>query len=126
MDANTKVKDFTPGGMKINGAYENDRNADCCDLLKSIIREAYGVTDVIIGHHLVFVRTEKRTDGFTYQVVEEVPSLDALIFDHSVAQRIFGRSYLDVLQQLAVEPVATRDTLLERLYFGRKMQENGE
>lgn len=116
---NLKSKDFTPSGTKINGTYENDRNADCAELLKDIIREVYGVKDVIIAHHLVYVTTEKRDDGFEYQIVEEVPSADALIFDHGVAKKLWGACWRDRLIQLALEPVETRDALLASLYYGR-------
>lgn len=114
-------KDFTPTGMKIEGAYENDRNAESSDLFKAIIREAYGVKDVIIAHHLVYVTEEKRADGFNYSIVEEVPSADSLIFDHDVARKIFGDEHFkEVLVKLALEPVATRDKLLGEIYHGRK------
>lgn len=111
--------DFTPTGLKIEGSYENDRNAESAELFKAIIREAYGVTDVIIAHHLVYVKEEKRDDGFAYQVVEEVPSADAIIFDHEVAKKIWGPLYLGILQELALEPVETRDALLAKLYASR-------
>lgn len=110
--------DFTPGGLKIEGAYENDRNAANADLYKDIIRECYGVQDVIIAHHLVYVAEEKR-DGFTYQIVEEVPSADTLIFDHDIARRIWGDGFKDALVKLALEPVETRDKLLGELYRNR-------
>ena len=113
-------KDFTPAGMKIEGTYENDRNAEASDLFKCIIREAYNVKDVIIAHHLVYVNSEVREDGFTYTIVEEVPSADALIFDHDVAKKIFGEDkYKDVLVKLALEPIATRDKVLGELYYSR-------
>ncbi len=115
----SKDKDFTPTGIKIDGAYENDRNADCADVLKDIIREAYGVNDVIIAHHLVYVTVEKR-NGFDFQVVEEIPSTDTLIFDHEVARKIWGPDFKAVLVKLAVEPVETRDVLLSEMYYGRK------
>jgi len=115
-----KEKDFTPTGVKIDGAYENDRNADSYDLFKAIIKEAYNCQDVIIGHHLVHVYQDKRPDGFTYQVVEEIPSADALIFDHDVAKKLWGDSYLNNLSALAMEPVATRDKLLASMYAARQ------
>ena len=116
----TTTTDFTPTGVKIEGAYENDRNAESSDLFKAIIREAYGVQDVIIAHHLVYVREDKRADGFAYQIVEEVPSADALIFDHGVAKKIWGEDkYINVLTQLVLEPCATRDKLLGQLYHAR-------
>lgn len=116
----TTGKDFTPSGLCVIGTYENDRNAENAELFKAIIREAFGVTDVIVAHHLTYVKVDKRADGFDYQVVEEIPSADALIFSHDIAQRIWGDGWRGILQTLALEPVATRDTLLASLYYGRK------
>jgi hypothetical protein len=113
-------KDFTPLGMRLEGPYENDRNSQSSDLFKAIIREAYGVKDVICAHHLVYVRDEKREDGFDYQVVQEVPSADTLIFDHDVAKTIWGDKWQERLIRLALEPVATRDNLLAELYQARQ------
>lgn len=110
-----QAQDTTETGLIIEGAYENDRNAKNRDLFKSIIRKVYGVQDVIIGHHLVYQVEDKHSDGFVYQVVEEIPSADTLIFDHKVAQVLFGARYLDCLSQLAREPVETRDALLSKL-----------
>jgi hypothetical protein len=111
-------QDFTPTGVKIEGAYENDRNAENNELYKAIIREAYGVHDVIIAHHLVYVKVENR-DGFDYQIIEEVPSADTLIFDHDVAQKIWGDKWQSILTILAMTPVAERDKLMGEFYYGR-------
>lgn len=119
VDATPLTKDYTPGGVRIEGSYENDRNALYSDLYKAIIREVYGVQDVIIAHHLVYVTTEVR-DGFTYQIVQEIPSADTLIFDHYVAHTLWGDKYRDKLTLLAHAPVERRDALLEDLYYGRK------
>jgi len=121
-------KDFTPVGTKIEGAYENDRNAESADLFKAIIREAFGVTDVIVAHHIVYVKPERRVrkvEGmpdmeYDFQLIEEVPSADTLIFDHEVASKIWGEGFRTVLIKLALEPVETRDKLLAELYYGRK------
>lgn len=118
----TTATDFTPTGIKIEGQYENDRNVENNTLYKAIIREAYGVTDVICGHHLVYQLEEKRPDGFTYQLIEEIPSADALIFDHGVAKKIWGDRWKDVLVRLALEPVETRDKLLADLYSSRSFK----
>lgn len=114
-----KEQDYTVTGLKIEGQYENDRNQDNHDLYKDIIREAYGVQDVIIGHHLVYQTEYKNTDGFVYQLVEEIPSADSLIFDHEVAQKIWGKKYRVILSKLAMEPVETRDALLKKLFYSR-------
>ncbi len=113
------TQDYTPTGLRQEGAFENDRNADARDLFKSIIREVFNVSDVIIAHHLVYVAEEKRADGFAYQVVEEIPSADALIFDHGVARKLWGNGWQDALVRLAMEPCDTRDALLAKMYYGR-------
>lgn len=114
--------DFTPDGLKLEGPYENDRNAENRDCFKAVIREVYGVQDVIIAHHLTYVREEQRTEGgitSTYQIVEEIPSADALIFDHEVAKKLWGDVWQHRLQELACEPAETRDTLFTSLFNAR-------
>lgn len=109
----------TPSGLKIEGAYENKRNADNAQLFKDMIREAYGAGDVIIGHHLTYVKVDKQGE-FEIQVVEEIPSADALIFDHEAAKIIWGDGrYTTVLGTLALLPVPLRDRELKNLYYGR-------
>lgn len=110
--------DFTPTGIKIEGSYENDRNAENSELYKAIIRECFKVTDVIVAHHLVYVTSEVR-DGFRYQIVEEIPAADTLIFDHEVAEKVWGLSFKEKLMLLACEPASTRDRLLRKLYEER-------
>lgn len=120
------ARDFTPGGLKLEGQYENDRNISYHQLYKDILREVYGprmppTQDVIIGHHLTYVIVEKR-EGFDYQIVQEIPSADALIFDHEVAQCIWGDAWASRLTLLALEPPASRDKLLAELYYGRLLR----
>lgn len=118
---NLTPRDYTPTGMKLNGPYENDRNQQCQELYKAIIREAFGVTDCIIGHHLVFVRTYKDKDGFDIQVVEEIASADTLLFDHEVARVIWGEDeYRSALAALAMVPAERRDDVLAEMYYNRK------
>lgn len=109
---------FTPSGLKVEAPYENNRNAQHADLFKAIIREAYGAGDVIIAHHLTYVTEDVRGDG-TYEIVEEIPSADTLIFDHDVAQKLWGDAWPDILKELAIVPVPERDEVLRRLYYGR-------
>lgn len=118
----TTKQDFTPTGIKLWGQYENDRNNEGNVVFKAIIREVFGVTDVICGHHLVCQVEDKRSDGFTYTFVEEIPSADALIFDHDVAKKLWGPNrWKENLIQLALEPVETRDKLLVGLYNNRSV-----
>ena len=116
-------RDFTPTGLKEEGAYENDRNAQSRELFKAIIREVYNVTDVIIAHHLTYVAVDKHPDGFEYQQVQEVPSADALIFDHDVAKKLWGKQWQAVLTKLALCPVPERDALLAQFYAARTPSE---
>lgn len=118
IEADILHRDTTPTGLRIVGPWENDRNAEHAELFKDIIREAYGVKDVIIAHHLVYVATEKR-DGFEYQIVEEIPSADSLMFNHEIAHRIWGTQWKEILTMLVLEPVESRDRLLSQLYYGR-------
>lgn len=114
-----RANDQTPTGLRLEGAYENDRNAEASQCFKDAIREAYGVTDVICAHHLVYVVEETRADGFKYQIVEEIPSADALIFDHVVAKKLWGDVWQANLTALALEPIETRDVLFSKLYYAR-------
>jgi hypothetical protein len=111
---------ITETGMKVEGGYENTRNSIWSDMFKSVIREVYNVQDVIIAHHLVYVKEEKHSDGFNYQIVEEIPAADTLIFDHEVARKLFGEDFKQQLMQLACEPVETRDSLFAELLDTRR------
>ena len=112
--------DFTPNGTKIEGTYENDRNNEGSETFKTVIREVYNVTDVICGHHLIYEYREQRADGFVYDVVQEIPSADALIFDTDVAAKIFGDDWKRILPILAVTPVGERDKLYAEFVKNRK------
>lgn len=120
-DTKPLTKDISETGIKYEGKYENDRNEVYRELYTDIIREAYGVRDVIIGHHLVYQTTEElvdpKTGPYTHTFVQEIPSADALIFDHGVAKKIFGRRWSDILSKLAVEPIETRDILLSTYFY---------
>ena len=111
--------DYTPTGTKIEGAYENDRNAEHAALYKAIVREVYNVKDVIVGHHIVYQLEEKGTDGFTYTFTEEVPSADTLLFDHEAAKKIWGDKWQDMLVKLALTPAAGREAVFEEAYYSR-------
>lgn len=113
------MEDFTPTGLKVEGSYENDRNRAAADCFKRMIREAFGVTDVIVAHHLTYVAEDKRADGFTYETVEEIPSADTLLFDHDAALKIWGANFKGVLRILACHPVEHRDDICRQMYEAR-------
>ncbi len=115
-------KDFTPGGLKIEGAYENDRNTKNRELFKAMIREAYGAEDVIIAHHLTYVAHETRVENgheFTYEIVEEIPSADTLIFDPVAAKIIWGDGWRDMLTAVAVMGTEERDNFIREAFYRR-------
>lgn len=116
--------DVTTGNLRIEGAWENKRNKTSGDLFERIIIEATGASKVIIAHHLTYVAEGFGTDEdgrqYPIEVVEELPSADTLIFDHVIARKIWGVRWREMLKELALEPVETRDALLARLYNGRK------
>ena len=92
---------------------EGNRNAEDADLFEAIIREAYdSVVFVACGHHLMV--SIKDTP-----VPIEIPSADTLMFDHDVAIKIWKDGYQNILTHLALEPAATRNSLLRKLYYGR-------
>jgi hypothetical protein len=92
---------------------ETKRNVDNIDIFEAMIRAACdGVTFVAAGHHIMFMQTG-------YPIPGEVPSADALIFDHEVAKVVWGDRYRDILTKLALEPTETRDALLRQLYYTR-------
>lgn len=110
--------DFTPTGLKIEAPFENHRNSNNAELFKAMIREAYGAGDVIVAHHLTYVVEDKRGE-YTYEIVEEIPSADTLIFDHQAAVKIWGDGYRDILAGLAMLPTEARDAHLKAMYYSR-------
>lgn len=93
---------------------ETRRNVDNIDIFEAMIRIAYeGVTMVVAGHHIMFMREGKSTPG-------EVASADTLIFDTAVAEKVWGENYRAYLALLACEPIATRDKLLRALFTRRE------
>lgn len=114
-------KDYTETGLRLEGAFENDRNQDSKKLFTDILREVFKADQCIIGHHICYEAREKHSDGYEYSYVQEIPSADALIFDHDIAKRLWGDDWRDNLKLLALEPPVTRDKLLAALYAARNV-----
>jgi hypothetical protein len=115
----TFARDFSPTGLKLEGGYENDRNSVYSPLYKAMIREAFNCGDVICGHHLIYVARDQRPDGFVYETVQEIPSADALLFDHCAMRKLFGDDYKFVMYNLALERTETRDELAAEYFWHR-------
>lgn len=108
-------RDFTASGTKIEGPWENDRNRCSKTLITDMIKEAFGVDQVFVGHHILY----ELPDDHQGAVPEELPSFDTMMFDHDIMERLFGDKYLEVIVYLAKEPVETRDQLLGQFYYNR-------
>lgn len=92
---------------------ETKRITDNIDLFEAMVRDAYDNVQVVVGgHHILALCTG-------WKLPLEIASADTLIFDHRVAQRVWGGHYKKVLVMLAEEPQETRDALLRTLYAGR-------
>lgn len=92
---------------------ESRRHTDNIDLFEAMIREVYDdVTMIVAGHHIMFMRQGQK-------LPTEIPSADALIFDHAVARGLWKDDHRAVLTKLALEPTETRDALLRQLFNDR-------
>lgn len=99
------AQDYTPGGVRIIGQWENDRNGASRKLVHDIFAHLYGPdVQTIIAHHLCY----QIQDG-DYFIVEEIPSMDSLIFDHELARKLWGDNFRSALQTLATLPAEERD-----------------
>lgn len=108
-------------GIRSEGDCENKRNRAGADVFAAIIREAFNVEDVICGHHIIYEQAQKANNGFVYHDPQEIPSADALIFNHDVARKIWGEAdYMSALKRLVCEPIETRDALLRKMYNSRQ------
>lgn len=92
---------------------ENDRNLNNAALFKAMLTAAYPDLELCVsGHHILYRRA-----GHEHH--EEIPSADALIFDHTIAKAVWGDCYLKVLETLALCPGEDRDRVLKHLYETR-------
>lgn len=95
---------------------ETKRNADNIDIFDAMIREAIPQVNMIAaGHHIMFTREGSGLPS-------EFASADTLIFNHEIALIVWGDRYKEVLASLAVEPVNTRDQLLQKLWMERNVR----
>lgn len=117
-DTSTLAKDYSSGGIKIEGQWETDRNKCYRSMIKDMIRECFKFSpdeDIFVGHHICFDLPDPSQGG----VPIEFPSLDTLYLDHYFMRRLFGDDCLNVITKIACEPVETRDQLAADLYYGR-------
>lgn len=97
--------------------FETKRNTDNIDIFEVMIRKAFdNVTTVVAGHHIMFLVAGS-------PLPTEIASADTLIFNHWVAQKVWGEKWGNVLASLALEPRETRDMLLRELYANHQRVE---
>lgn len=95
------------------GPIETKRITDNMDLFEAMIREAFdGVGLVVGGHHIMFTIAGE-------PLPQEVASADTLIFDHRVAQKIWGAGWIKTLALIAGEHHSCRDALVRQLFRDR-------
>lgn len=93
---------------------ENKRNTDNEGLFRDMLQLAYPDTNLVVSGHHIFHRRDASAQH------EEIPSADALIFDHTIAKAIWGEAaYMGALTLLAVTPAEDRDALLQHLFITR-------
>lgn len=99
--------------------YENARNRTHRQLYSEMLREALGHPDeeVVVAHHITFDNQHIADENEPI----ELSSADTFIFCHDFARVLWPTTYLDVLAQLAREPVETRDVLLRKHFDARPL-----
>jgi hypothetical protein len=79
---------------------ETKRNTDNLALFEAMIRLAFpNVTLVVAGHHIMVM-----CEGVPAPI--EIASADTLIFDHRIAQAVWGDDYINALNIFAAAPTA--------------------
>jgi hypothetical protein len=85
--------------------YENDRNHKNHKLYERMLRKAFGPdANILVAHHLTF--EVAGSDPI------EIPSADTFMFDHVLMRKVFNEDFGEVMAQLALSPVETRDQVL--------------
>ena len=85
---------------------ENGRNERHRPVYVKILCLAYNPHEVVIGHHLLVVPSGRGA------APEEIPSADALIFDHGIMRQVFGDRALEVMAACAQAPAEAREEVL--------------
>jgi hypothetical protein len=89
---------------------ETKRNTDNIALFEAMIRLAFpGVTLVVAGHHIMVM-----CEGVPAPI--EIASADTLLFDHTIAKRVWGAQWERRLLALASAPAPMRDALLAEMF----------
>lgn len=80
------------------------RNHTNKHLYERLLKIAVAGCSVEVGHHVTIHLGDE--DG------NEIPSADAVLFDHDIMQKVFGHSYMSVMLTLASTPTDKRDSVL--------------
>ncbi len=85
--------------------YENNRNKQHSQFLKTVLTKIFGEGEmIVIGHHICY------GDDI------EIPSIDTLYFDHDAMTQLFGEAAPTVMVKLAKAPVPDRDHVFRNFF----------
>lgn len=102
--------------MKDYLGFENARNKEHAATYTKLMKLAFGANaQCFIGHHLSFEM------GGDLSTENEIPSADALIFDHDVMNRVFGDEACQYMMNLANLPCGERDKYLATILEYREI-----
>lgn len=89
---------------------ENGRNKAHGQIYISLVKAAFGGEyQVFVGHHIAYQR------GGDLSTQNEIPSADALMFDHDIMRATFGDRAISCMQRLASVPTEQRDAMLRHM-----------
>lgn len=84
--------------------WEDKRNFDGREVFKRFLHRAVGKCEVVVGHHIVFIVGDDEPN--------EIPSADALWFDHAIMKDVFGEKATSIMQILAHRAPELREKVL--------------
>ena len=93
---------------------ENERNKAFAPLYTAMVKLAFGADEaVIVGHHVAFIDPSGDLNS-----EREIPSADALLFDHTIMRAVFGDDALEIMREAATIPADTyeRDAFITRCF----------
>jgi hypothetical protein len=89
---------------------ENARNHRNAKLFIAMLKEAFKGHEIctMSSHHICFMLDND------FSTIDEIPSADTLMFDHTIMTRIFGYYAHQIMIHLASLPTKERDRFLEQ------------
>jgi hypothetical protein len=102
---------------------ENQRNRDNAELFTEMLKVAFPGRNIHVmsSHHICFML------DCNFHTIDEIPSADALMFDHAIMGRVFGKNRaIRLMSYLAtLPPGQKRDSALKREFNVRQLRNEG-